>query len=295
MVSCRAERNSRHAWWGTLTIMLQLGVAVPLFANPPATRHFAANHNFDAAGHFTPETSGFNLADVSKPTQLNLLPSGVQALVWVGRCGGTDDAFKALVSSFIGSPRVFGYYLMDDPDPTGRYARRCTAEHLRAEADWIHSLAPDAKTFIMLMNLDASRSPSFDRSYRPAESHVDLFGISPYPCRSELGGCDFEMIARYIAAAEAAGIPRRQMVPTYQAFGGGFWRDDGGGRYQLPSAKLMQELLTRWDRLLARPVFDYAYSWGVQRDDEALESAPHLRMLMSIHNARRFGNGNERP
>ena len=285
--SCRAMPTRRlgkgAAWWMALGTNILLSVTA--FADPVATRHFAANHNFDASGNFTPGTVGFNLADISKPSELDLLPDGVQALVWIGRCEGATDEFKANISPFVGSPKIFGFYLMDDPDPTGRYASKCAAEDLRAESDWIHFMAPAARTFVMLMNLGSSQRPAFDVSYRPENSHVDLFGISPYPCRSEGGGCDFGMIASYVVAAEAAGIPRAQMVPTYQTFGGGKWRDDGGGHYQLPTARLAHVLLARWGRLLESPVFDYAYSWGVQRDDEALESAPELRLLMSIHNA----------
>jgi hypothetical protein len=251
-------------------------------------RHYAANHNFDASGHFAPMESGFNLADVSRPSELDLLPEGVLALVWIGRCTGVDDAFTQLVSSYRGDARVFGYYLMDDPDPTGRHGTPCAAEQLRDEADWIHSVSPRAKTFMVLMNQGRAQHPRFDSVYRPENSHVDLFGISPYPCRSELAGCDFGIIARYVAAAEAAGVPRRQLVPTYQTFGGGSWRDDGGGTYRLPSTSAMQGLLAEWDRWIARPAFDYAYSWGTQRGDRALENAPELKALMSVHNARRL-------
>jgi hypothetical protein len=279
--------------WGImLAIASQLTQAPPSLGEPASGWHLAANGNFDDDGNFTPGQSGFNLADVSTPSQLDLLPNGVKALVWVGLCNGTDRSFTQLVASFNGNPKVFGYYLMDDPDPTGRYSPRCAAEHLRAESDWIHAITPNAKTFIALMNLASSRQPRFDGAYRPEETHIDLFGISPYPCRSELGGCDFKMISRYVAAAEAAGIPRAQMVPTYQTFGGGSWRNDTGGRYQLPSALQMQELLAQWDQLLVSPVFDYAYSWGAQRDDEALENAPDLKKLMAIRNARGRAAGN---
>jgi hypothetical protein len=50
----------------------------------------------------------------------------------------------------------------------------------------------------------------------------------------------------------------------------------------------MQGLLAEWDRWIARPAFDYAYSWGTQRGDRALENAPELKALMSVHNARRL-------
>jgi len=134
------------------------------------------------------------------------------------------------------------------------------------------------------MNVGSSRTPSFAGSYNPANSHVDLFGISPYPCRTELNGCDFDMIERFVAAAEGAGFPRPSMVPVYQAFGGGDWVDDNRGRYVLPAAAEEQEILFRWQRLVPTPVFDYAYSWGSQRGDVALESSSDLQTVFSGHN-----------
>jgi hypothetical protein len=266
-----------------MIVVFLLCIPFPLFAQSGPTRHFAPNNNFDATGHFAPAASGFDLADVSEPAQLNQLPEGVLALVWVGQCNGVDERFTGLVATFSRSSNVFGFYLMDDPSRTwgNRY---CSPDSLRAEADWIHAVAPRVKSFIALMNIGSSQQPSFDGSYRPAVSHVDLFAISPYPCRSERHGCDFEMLDRYVAAADAAGFPRTSLVPGYQMFGRGRWQDDAGGRYELPTAEQARNLLVHWGRLLPQPVFDYAYSWGVQLGDDALESAPDLRAVMSAHN-----------
>jgi hypothetical protein len=74
------------------------------------------------------------------------------------------------------------------------------------------------------------------------------------------------------------------MVPVYQAFGGGGWLDDGGGRYSLPSIAEEQQILARWGRLVPTPIFDYAYSWGAQRGDVALDSAADLQTLFARHN-----------
>jgi len=241
--------------------------------------HYASNGNFDRNGVYLPGKTGFNLADVSRIEDLSSLPAGVKALVWVGRCSGVDAAFLDAVWPYAGNPKLFGFYLMDDPDPTS-----CAAGNLKAEADWIHANVPGAVTFVLLMNVGSSRTPSFAGSYNPANSHVDLFGISPYPCRTELNGCDFDMIERFVAAAEAAGFPRPSIVPVYQAFGGGDWVDDNRGRYVLPAAAEEQEILFRWQRLVPTPVFDYAYSWGSQRGDVALESSSDLQTVFSGHN-----------
>jgi hypothetical protein len=251
---------------------------------PSATRHYAANGNFDAKGRYVPGEFGFNISDISKIRDLDRLPDGVLGFVWVGRCTGVDASFIATVRPFLNHPKVFGFYLMDDPDPAPWRGRRCPAEHLKAEADWIRSRAPNAKTFIMLMNLGSSRAPSFLNSYNPENTHVDLFGLSPYPCRSELGGCDFEMIDRFVDAAVAAGIPADRIVPAYQTFGGGSWIDDGGGTYVIPSDRSETKILARWSALIRRPVFDYAYSWGSQRGDETLANSPGLRAVLAKHN-----------
>jgi len=73
-------------------------------------------------------------------------------------------------------------------------------------------------------------------------------------------------------------------VPVYQAFGGGDWVDDNRGRYVLPTAAEEQEILFRWQTLVPMPVFDYAYSWGSQRGDVALESSSDLQTVFSGHN-----------
>jgi hypothetical protein len=262
---------------------------------PPPTLHYAANGNFDNRGQYTPGAFGFNMSDVSKPRDLMRLPQGVMALVWVGRCGGADDAFVADVTPFLRDSRVFGFYLMDDPDPTWWRGRRCPAENLRDEADWIHSRDPNARTFITLMNLGTSLAPNFLNSYGPENTHIDLFGLSPYPCRTEAAGCDFNMIARFVIAATAAGIPLDRIVPTYQAFGGGSWVDDGDGKYVLPSSRHELELFARWEALIGRPVFDYTYSWGSQRDDGALENSPTLLSVFAAHNGVAVQCGHESP
>ncbi len=262
-------------------------VYLPAHGEPKTDLHHAPNHNFDDRGNYVPGAAGFNLADVDDVTQLEALPHGVQGLVWVGECGGVDEKFLRIVEPFVGRPKAFGFYLMDDPDPNGRHGPLCSAEKLKAESDWIHVHAAQAKTFIVLMKLGSSKAPSFIDTYNPGNSHIDLYGIDPYPCRTEIDDCDYEMIDRYVTAADAWGIPRSALVPVYQAFGSGKWRDDGGGKYVLPSVGQMRKMLDRWDAFAPAPVFDYAYSWGSQKGDAALESAPDLQEVFARHNAAR--------
>jgi hypothetical protein len=244
---------------------------------------YAPNENFEDATYL-PGLSGFNLADVSIPAELDLLPEGVQALVWVGMCDGVTERFRERVEPFLGRHEVFGYYLTDEPDPTGKWSRLCTAESLREQSDWIHDRSPQSKTFIVLMNLGSAALPSYQGAYTNEKSHVDLVGINPYPCRSELNGCDFGSIHRTVKAAEAAGYTRDQMVPVFQTFGEGDFETDGGGRYLLPTASQLEAMLSIWRRLLPGPEFEFSYSWGVQANTEALATTPDLRSVMLRHN-----------
>lgn len=247
------------------------------------TLHYAPNHNFNASGTWRPAAAGFDLADIADPRELSKLPPGVRGLVWVGLCIGAEPKFITTIAPYVGREKVFGFYLMDDPDPRPGPAR-CRADSLRAEADWIHAHVPGALTFIVLMNLSTPATPSYRDTFNPDNSHIDLYGIDPYPCRSELNGCSLPMIEQYVAAATAAGIPRARIVPVYQAFGGGRWSDGAGGSFTLPTTTQLRTMLAEWRVLLPAPVFDYAYSWGSQRSDQALESSPELRAVFLEHN-----------
>ena len=248
-----------------------------------APLHYAMNGNFDGGGAYLPRRAGFNLADVSSVGQLKSLSPGEKALVWIGQCNGTDERFRNAIQPFVGHPEVYGFFLMDDPDPRGVLSS-CAPDSLKAESDWIHGLMPSAKTFIVLMNLSTSRTPSYEQTYNAANSHIDLFGINPYPCRTELPDCDYDMIDRYVAAAASWGISYGQMVPVYQSFGGGDWKDGDGGKYLMPTVEQAVNMLARWNEQGAAPEFDAVYSWGSQRSDIALGSELDLQDVFSAHN-----------
>ncbi len=125
-----------------------------------------------------------------------------------------------------------------------------------AESDWIHANVPGAKTFIVMMNFDTSVSPTHANTYNPGNSHIDLYGLDPYPCRTETNGCDYSMITAAVVAAEASGIPVGSIVPVYQTFGGGQWKDDGGGKYTLPTSSQEQQILSTWAPLVPNPMLD---------------------------------------
>lgn len=251
---------------------------------PQTAHHYAANGNFDSSGNYLPGKVGFNVADVSSASALQSLPNGVTGLVWVGQCNGADTNFRSVVNGYIGKLNVLGFYLMDDADPTGQWGPLCTAANLRAEADYIHANLPGDLAFIVPMNLSSSQSPLYESTYAQANTHLDAYGLDPYPCRTETGGCDYSMINGYVAAAEKAGIPQAAIVPVYQTFGLGSWSDDGGGKYAVPTADQLTNILSVWAGLVPSPPFDYAYSYGVQNGDQALATLPQLQPVMQQHN-----------
>jgi hypothetical protein len=271
--------------WTCIIAFGAVGLLGPARSEPSATapRHFAVNSNFDAAGRFVPRAYGFNIADVSSAESLDGLPDGVLGLVWVGLCGGANAPFRALVDSVIHHPKLFGFYLMDDPDPSGRWNPRCRGEDLRAESDWIHARRASAVTFIALMNAGDDAAPAFDPALRPENSHVDLFGVAPYPCRRKWQECDYAMIGHFVEAARRIGIQDQSVVPIYQTFGGGSWSAAGGG-YRLPEAWELRRIIEIWRNLISAPVFDYAYSWGTQRSDASLATSTPLLEVFAQQN-----------
>lgn|GEM_PF-1111778 len=288
----RASRSGHRSNWSfSFVAAISFVLTLPAMAFLPAessrgavaTLHYAPNADF-VAGSYAPGVDGFSLADIESADMLAELPPGVDALVYLGLCGGADAAFVSTVTPFLGDQRVFGFYLMDEPDPTGLYKPICPADDLKAESDWIHAHDPAAKTFITLMNMGSSSDPNYQDTYDPANSDIDLFGLDPYPCRSELGGCDDSYITKAVVAAEDSGIPQADVVPVFQAFGGGTFADDGGGQYSLPTPSQEQAILDTWASVVPDPVFDYTYSWGSQDADTALSTDPLLQPVLAVHN-----------
>jgi hypothetical protein len=237
--------------------------------DPTTALHYTANGNLSSSGVYEPGADGFNLADVSSVSELNSLPAGVKGLVYLGLTNGADANFQATVSQFIGNPNLYGFYIADEPGAG-------LAANLKAESDWIHANVPGAKTFIIEQNLSSDANPDF--VYTPANTDIDLFGLDPYPIQAS--GVNYNIIPTAVNAAEAAGIPLADIVPVYQAFGGG-----GYSEWTLPTPAQESEILSTWGASVPNPVFDYAYSWGVQDGDTALSEVPGLQAIFTAHNA----------
>lgn len=247
---------------------------------PVTGLHYAPNGNFGRPDRYLPGADGFNLADVSTTTALDGLPPGVRGLVWLGLCDGATASFQSVVGVFAGHPKLFGFYVMDEPAPS-----TCPPAKLLAEDNWIHAHVPGALTFAVLQNLGPATMPTFAGSYTPRNSGLDLVGIDPYPVRSELRSPAYAEIAQYVGAAEANGWPMSSIVPVYQTFGGGNYIDDDNGHWVLPTAAQEHRILAIWAAVVPHPEFDYAYSWGSQKKDTALNQSPALRALFAAKNA----------
>jgi hypothetical protein len=245
---------------------------------PVTPLHYASGSNV-INNVYAPGADGFNLADVSDVDELDALPAGVDGLVYLGATSGATASFEAAVNSFIGDPKLFGIYLTDEPDPS-----QVSAANLKAESDYVHAALPGVKTFIVLENMGSDTSPTYLDTFNPSNTDIDLFGLDPYPVKSQFpGGFDLNVISAGVAAAEAAGIPQKDLVPVYQAFG-----TNGTGAYApwlVPTAAQEQQSLSTWGSLLPTPAFDYAYSWGQQEGDQSLSMLPALQAVFAAHNA----------
>ncbi|WP_314957502.1 calcium-binding protein [Bradyrhizobium cosmicum] len=249
-----------------------------------ATLHYAAGGGLDSQGNFAPAEAGFNLADVQYVDQVNALPDGVQGLVWLDQYQGVTQEFIDQVTPFLNNPKVFGFYLVDEPDLTGEWGPQASAADLMAESDWIHQNDPGAKTFTVLMNTGSSDDPNYMNTYNAENTHIDYFGLDWYPVWSDRLDVDLSTIDKYVSAAEQAGIPLDSIVPVYQAFGGGGWSTETGSQVVMPTAAQEQAMIDHWADLVPNPAFDYAYAWGSQNGDTALESSPELQQVFLAHN-----------
>jgi hypothetical protein len=250
---------------------------------PSTAWHYAPNSNIGSNGQYLPGSLGFNLADVSNKSTLDALPSGVKGLVWVGMCDGATPAFTTFVNTFSGDAKLFGFYLMDEPSPFAGQSNYCPITNLSAEADYVHSNLPGVWTFIVEENQGTPEQPNFVGMYTPTNSHVDLYGLDPYPAQKGVPkNFDPSIINKYVAAAEQIGLPLAQIVPVYQAFG-----KYQGGPWLLPTQSQENVILSTWGAALGsiQPVFEYAYSYGQQLGDKCISNTPYLQAVFVDHNA----------
>jgi hypothetical protein len=270
--------------------------AVPAVTVSSARAHFTVNlkGSYSAA-----RAAGFNVFDVAGSqtnpagvkTKLNALPSGSKAMIWVGNLdnssstpGFTLAQFKAQVNALKADPRVYGYFIADEPHPR---KFPLAAAHVRERADYLRATAPAQKSFIVVLDGTSACGGTLGCEYAalaPSKTHVDLVGIDSYPCH--LGAaCDYSKITERVSVAAKMGIPKSQMVPVYQAFG-----QEGkasGAYYRTPTASELSKMLSTWTAALPNAVLDYAYTWGTQTSaPQALANHPALVSVVKSYNGR---------
>jgi hypothetical protein len=234
------------------------------------TAHFITN----LKGSTAPAALSYDVFDTS-PSGVTSLPDGVRGMVWLGQKCPTpaDDAFRSTIDSLSANPRVFGYYLSDEPHiadcPDGPAA-------LRSRVDYIKTKTTSQYTFVVI-----SKQVDIE-PFKPANTGLDLIGLDPYPCSISNPTCDLRKIGERVGWADAAGIPRSQLVPTFQAFG---QENTTSHYYNLPTADQMRAMLAEWAKFLPAPVMDYSYGWGHQSSSNpTLVDSPELQAVMAEHN-----------
>ncbi|TDD80306.1 hypothetical protein [Actinomadura rubrisoli] len=258
-------------------------------AGPGATRRIALNTR--PADYARLKALGYDLVDVKPEESLVAgVPDGMRALLWVGNftCGRFEldfEEFTKAVQRFGRDPRVYGWYLSDEPNP-GECPR--IAQEIRRRADHLRRNAPGQVSFISLTDWPM-------KPVTPKRVNVDLYGLDPYPCKGSAKArddCNIDAIDRMVRMADDAGIPRRVVAPVFQTFGQGCSKGDK--QYWLPTEKQFRAILARWDRLAPNPPLEISYSWGHQEQwacpalsDASGGAHPDLQSIMRDRNAKR--------
>jgi hypothetical protein len=260
------------------------------------TQHFVANVG---AAIGTVQALGFNLIDTGPDAStIDALPAGVRALVWLGSLDNDDCAhpgytfpeFTKAVDGLAGNPRVFGYFLADEPHPK---ACPTTVADLRQRADYIHAHDASHRSFVVVLDGSNQCGGTYGCEFAamaPANSHVDLIGVDPYPCNTSNAGagCTYQKIDDTVRHAEQHGVSANAIVPVYQVFGQAC---ASSTYYRLPSANELREMLAHWAKLVKHPAFDYAYGWEHQdsacptlSDANGSNGYPDLQTVVREHN-----------
>jgi hypothetical protein len=146
---------------GLLTASMLPGWSGPA---PQTSLHYATSGNWVGGSAQAVANLGFNVIDVdgSSPGLMPYLPAGTKALIYIGTCTGADSTFTTTVGAFSSyASQIYGFYLMDEPDPTGLYATQCLPANLKAESDYLHTNFSGTKTFIVMQNLGTPTTPAF--------------------------------------------------------------------------------------------------------------------------------------
>jgi hypothetical protein len=239
---------------------------------PGLVPHLSYRYLTDLGNGAVDHAYGYNLVDLGPyRSVIDALPAGERALVWIGnyspaRCAFdmSDANVRQALGTLAGDPKVAGYYLADEADdalPT--YGGHCpdVATQVTQRSRLVHQLAPGAFTY------EVVTEPGNFAAFAHA---TDVMGADPYPC---LRGhaCDWAKIPEYIAALNAAHVPRYWGL--LQAF--------GYGKLRAPTVAELARMIGQWahSRWQGEQTFSWSYlSWS-------LKSHPDLLAVLKSLNA----------
>jgi hypothetical protein len=257
---------------GALVSACAAGPTVNGAGAPGLVTHLTYRYLTDLGNGAMDRDYGYNLVDLGPyRAAIDALPTGERALVWIGNYSKVSCAFdrsdtsvrQALIS-LAGDPKVAGYYLADEADdalPT--YGGHCphVATQVTQRSRLVHQLAPGAFTY------EVVTEPGNFAAFAHA---TDVMGADPYPCLRGRA-CDWTKIPAYIAALDAAHVPRYWAL--LQAFGYGKWR--------APTADELARMIGQWahSRWQGEQTFSWSYlNWS-------LKSHPDLLVVLKSLNA----------
>ena len=239
---------------------------------PGLVTHLSYRYLTDLGSGAVDHAYGYNLVDLGPyRSVIDALPAGERALVWIGnyspaRCAFdmSDANVRQALGTLAGDPKVAGYYLADEADDAlPIYGGHCpdVATQVTQRSRLVHQVAPGAFTY------EVVTEPGNFAAFAHA---TDVMGADPYPC---LRGhaCDWAKIPEYIAALNAAHVPRYWGL--LQAFGYGKWR--------APTVAELARMIGQWahSRWQGEQTFSWSYlSWS-------LKSHPDLLAVLKSLNA----------
>jgi hypothetical protein len=257
-----------------------------------STKHYISNTGPDI---HTVAKLGFDLFDFGPDkSRIDALRTGQQALVWLGNLDNTNcqpgytwSEFQTEVRRLANDPKVFGYFISDEPHPgTCPNAVR----DIRQRADFIRAQNPRQKSFIVVMDAARICGSAMGCEYRElneANTHVDLIGIDPFPCAIAVG-CAPDKIDLEVQRAVSGGISLDTIVPVFQVFGQRCSANKS--KYYLqPTATELKAMLDEWHELVPKPEFDFTYTWRSSGPAcpalDRADGSSSLQSVMQGHNS----------
>jgi calcineurin-like phosphoesterase family protein len=194
---------------------------------------------------------GWNLLDVSSRSAADRLPPKTRGLVWFGDYHNSsctwevsDAELRRDVREMARDPKVFGYFISDEPDPTA--CPGAPAQH-RARTRLIHALSPGKPTVLLV---DSNSGRATLKQIPEWAGTADLFALDPYPCYRGKP-CNFDWIDKVIRAADKAGLSYWGVA---QAFADSTWR--------WPTKAEERHMVSQWAASRQSGYMTFAWRWS---------------------------------